>query len=111
MAVLSNKPEEFTVPICEALLAAWPFVQFRGPQGEATRKPDPTQALELAEEMDRPPPNVYFVGDSAVDVETARNAGMIPVAVTWGYRDIPELENSSPAYIIDHPADLTDLVR
>ena len=110
MCVLSNKPHEYTDPICNALLARWPCVRFRGCRQDDSRKPDPAVALELAKEMQRPPPHVYFVGDSSTDIITARNAGMIPVAVTWGYRDRDDLESACPAHYVDQPVRLAELM-
>ena len=111
LAVRSTKPEEFTLPICETLLSRWPFVRVRGPRSEALRKPDPTQALEVAAEMDRPPSAVFFIGDSVIDIGAAHNAGMRAVAVTWGYRDFSELDRAKPEHLIDRPASLIDIVR
>lgn len=106
LAVLSNKPDIFTVPMCQKMLKRWPFVQFRGSSEDWPKKPDPTVALEFAREMKCDPVNVFFVGDSAVDIETARNAGMKSVAVTWGYRNLDELQAAQPDHIIDHPEEL-----
>ena len=103
MAVLSNKPDEFTVPICEALLADWPFVRFRGSLGEAGRKPDPAMALRLAEEMGRAASRVYFVGDSSIDMQTALNAGMVPLGVSWGYREAAELTSAGVDRVAERP--------
>lgn len=111
MSVLSNKPELFTVPICESLLARWPFAGFRGSRDEQPRKPDPTQALELARRMGRAPANLFFVGDTTTDILTARNAGMTSVAVTWGYRDRRQLSLAGPAHWIDEPSQLATLLR
>ncbi len=111
MAVLSNKPEEFTVPICQSLLARWPFVAFRGSGNGQPRKPDPTQALDLAGEMERAPADVLFVGDTTGDILTARNAGMTSVVVTWGYRDRDQLATAEPAHWIDEPSQLAALLQ
>jgi phosphoglycolate phosphatase len=111
MSVLSNKPDEFTVPICQTLLSRWSFVRFRGSQKEAERKPDPTLARRLAEEMRRAPANVFFVGDSSVDVLTGRAAGMTPVAVTWGYRARTAVELSAPTHWVDQPEQLINLLQ
>ena len=111
MCVLLNKPHEYTAPICNALLTRWPFVRFRGSRQDDGRKPDPAVALQLAKEMQRPPPHVYFVGDSSTDILTARNAGMIPVAVTWGYRDRDDLESACPAHHVDQPVRLLELLQ
>jgi len=106
IAVLSNKPDEFTVPICAALLSAWPIAAVRGSVDEPLKKPNPAVALDLAARMDRAPADVFFVGDSSVDIETGRNAGMTSIAVTWGYRDRPELEAAGAAHIVESPSEL-----
>ena len=109
MCVLSNKPHEYTAPICEALLSRWPIVRVRGCSAIETRKPDPTVALELAKEMARDPSTVYLVGDSPVDIAAAHNAGMISVAVTWGYGDCTALDLAHPAFSIDQPKKLVNV--
>lgn len=106
LSVLSNKPDEFTVPICRALLGRWPFVEMAGAKEASLKKPDASVALTQARSMGRDPKETVFVGDSAVDIHTAHNAGMTSVAVTWGYRDRDELERANPSYIIEHPQEL-----
>lgn len=110
MSVLSNKPDVYTVPICNALLSRWPFVRCCGHVDGALRKPDPTKAVELAEAMGRKPRETIFVGDSTVDIETARAAGMRSVAVTWGFRPREELAEAAPNQLIDDPRALIRLV-
>ncbi len=110
MAVLSNKTHEFTAPMCEALLARWPFVSFQGMTEEPLKKPDPTVALRLAEQLGFPPDRVYFVGDSAVDVETGRNAGMKSIAVTWGLREEAELTGADPDHVAHQPGQVAEII-
>lgn len=86
MAVLSNKPDAPTRRIVEALLSAWPFRAVAGERPGIPRKPDPAGALELARALERPPAEVVLVGDTQIDVATARAAGMRPVGVLWGFR-------------------------
>ena len=92
LAVLSNKPDAATRRLVEALL---PQVSFGAVYGERTgvpRKPDPTAALAIAAELGVPPAACAFIGDTAVDMDTARAAGMLGVGVTWGFRDVEELQ-------------------
>jgi phosphoglycolate phosphatase len=109
LAVLSNKPDDFTRRIVEALLGRVPFVCVRGMTESTPRKPDPTSALGICRRMELPPERVLFVGDSAIDVETGRRAGMRCVAVTWGFRERAELTAARPDFVIDHPAQLLTL--
>lgn len=106
ISVLSNKPHDFTQRICDKLLPAVSIAGVVGAGDDYPNKPDPTAALMLARQMGRAPQDVVVVGDSALDVGTARKAGMRCVAVTWGFRDRPELEAAGPDAIVDRPEDL-----
>lgn len=106
LAVLSNKPHDFTADICRVLLARWRFVAMDGFRDGGPRKPDPAAAIALAERLNRRCAEVFFVGDSAVDVRTALAAGMTPIGVTWGFRDRQELADAGAEHIIDLPIDL-----
>ncbi len=108
MCVLSNKPHEFTEPICRALLSHWRFRTCLGHRLESARKPDPAVALRLIEQMGADPSNTVLVGDSTIDIQTAQNAGMKSVAVTWGFGQPAELAGAKPSAIIHQPADLLD---
>ena len=55
-------------------------------------------------------PSVLYVGDSGVDMQTAANAGLEAVAVTWGCRTREELASYSPAYIVDRPSQIADIL-
>jgi len=106
MAVLSNKPDDFTKAICRSLLTRWQFVACDGTCLRYPNKPDPTRARQLAGCLERPPDRVVLIGDSDVDVQTAHNAGMRSVAVTWGFRDRGDLEAAGPDSIVDRPEQL-----
>jgi phosphoglycolate phosphatase len=104
--VLSNKNHDFTVQIVEALFGQGRFEVVRGYRDGRPRKPDPAVALEIARGWGLPPGDVAFVGDTRVDVETARSAGMRAVAVGWGFRPREELEAAQPNALIDSPDQL-----
>lgn len=108
MCVLSNKSHEFTKPICEALLGRWNIFAVQGSTDESLRKPNPTHALALAERMQLAPASIAFVGDSPTDIATARNAGMVAIAVTWGYRNRQLLVDAKPDHLIDTVDELTE---
>jgi len=110
LAVLSNKRHDFTRWICDGLLERWPLVEAVGTRPGGPKKPDPSEALRLAERMQRSCGDVVLVGDSDTDVQTARAAGMRSVAVTWGFRDRPLLVASEPDRLVDRPEELLDAI-
>ncbi|MBO5273707.1 MAG: HAD-IA family hydrolase [Clostridia bacterium] len=100
MAVFSNKQHMHTTALIEKLFPDNPFALVIG-QGQFPHKPDPTGALHIAAQFGVTPEEMIFVGDSNVDMTTARNAGMHPVGVTWGYRDRTVLAESGAEIICD----------
>jgi phosphoglycolate phosphatase len=111
MAVLSNKRDDFTKHLVSHAFGRWPFVEVRGERDGVQRKPDPTAALQLAVALDALPERIGFVGDTPIDVATARNAGMIPIGVLWGFRTREELTSAGAKFLLEHPKDLLPLLR
>jgi phosphoglycolate phosphatase len=85
MAVLTNKPVNISVRILEGLGLAGFFRAIYGGDSFATKKPDPQGANKILSELEIPPAQAAMVGDSEVDVQTARNAGMISAIVNFGF--------------------------
>jgi len=109
MAVLSNKPHQHTAPMVEALFGQWRWVAIEGCRDDGQRKPDPEIALRIVSQMNLEPGQVMMVGDSAVDVQTGLNTGMVAVGVTWGFRDRDELIDAGAHHVIDRPEELLSL--
>lgn len=110
MAVLSNKRDDFTKHLVAHRFARWPFVEVRGEQDGVPRKPNPIAALELALALNVLPERIGFVGDTPIDVLTAKNAGMVSIAVTWGFRSREELTAAGAKLFLDRPEDLLALL-
>lgn len=110
MCVLSNKPHDFTVHICRALLTRWRFMSYVGPSATVVKKPDPGAALGLARLMERQPKRVIVIGDGEADIETAKAAGMGSIAVTWGFRSEEVLRGYRPDALVAAPAELVPAV-
>ncbi len=85
MAVLSNKPVGPSRAIVEALGLGQFFAQVYGGNSFASKKPDPEGARQLLADLGLPPEQAVIVGDSHVDIETGRNAGMWSVGVSYGF--------------------------
>lgn len=106
IAVFSNKANELTQKVVEVLLAQWEVEFVIGAGGDVARKPNPQGALMAAEKMGYAPQDLMFVGDSDVDMETAKNAGMFGLGVLWGFRDAEELKAKGADAIIGNALDL-----
>jgi phosphoglycolate phosphatase len=104
LAVLSNKPHEATTAVTSALLAHWPFAVVAGQRPDRPHKPDAASALAVLDELGCAPGDSVMIGDSEVDVATARNAGMRCIAVAWGFRGIDALRGAE--LVVHTPAEL-----
>ena len=70
------------------------------------KKPAPDSALFLADKFNFQPANILFIGDSQIDICTAKNAGMFSVGVLWGNGSRAELQNAGADIILSEPLDL-----
>jgi phosphoglycolate phosphatase len=107
-AVLSNKSDEYVRIMVKKLLPDHPFDVVWGERPGIPRKPDPFAARQISQQFSLNSESVLFVGDSDIDMETGKNAGMVPVGVNWGLREKQELLDSGAIRVIDHPLDLLD---
>lgn len=110
ICVLSNKLHEPTRRMTAALFPATSFVEVVGERPDRPRKPDPGVALELAARMRVAPERCGFVGDSGIDMRTARAAGMPAFGVTWGFREREELLAAGADNLIERPDQLLDRI-
>ncbi|MCY4042947.1 MAG: HAD family hydrolase [Candidatus Dadabacteria bacterium] len=111
LAVLSNKPHEMTSKIAVSLLSRWDFAEIVGHSERTPRKPDPAGAEGVCRRMGVAADKTALVGDSAVDMETAVAAGMLPVGVLWGFRGRDELVRSGARHVIGRPEELEGVLE
>jgi len=110
LAVLSNKPHEFTVEFIDHFFKDYPFIEVHGQKEDVPKKPDPMGAVNIAKALKIKQENIFFVGDTATDMLTATNAGMTSIGVSWGYRRVDELVDSGANFIADNPAHLAEIL-
>lgn len=110
-AILSNKADDFTQIIVNSLLSDFSFQVVRGLLPSAKRKPDPTSALQIADELKIPPSRFLYLGDTKTDMQTAIAAGMYPVGVLWGFREADELLQNGAKKLVKTPADVLKLLN
>jgi len=108
MAVLSNKPVNPSRAIIEGLGLGDFFAQVYGGNSFATKKPDPEGALTILKEAGAQPADTLIVGDSSIDIETGRNAGLWTCGVTYGFAP-HTLTATPPDVLLDTSGDLAKL--
>ena len=109
MAVLTNKPVKISVRILESLGLASYFRVIYGGNSFETKKPDPFGANKILTEFGAQPRETMIVGDSEVDVQTARNAGTIAAAVNYGFGVHDRTQHPADIYL-DKLSDLVPLL-
>jgi len=110
MAVLSNKPHRFTTVYVDRFFPAHRFDLVFGQREGVEKKPDPAGALEIAEGLSVRPDECIYVGDTAVDMQTGKSAGMFTVGVLWGFRTLEELRRNRADLIVKTPMEIVDYV-
>lgn len=111
LAILSNKPHEFTERCVQEYLSKWSFDTVIGGRDGVPLKPNPAGALEIARTLGIPPAACLYLGDTAVDIQTAIAAGMTPVGVLWGFRPAEELSESGATILIEQPLEVLGLLE
>ena len=109
IGVVSNKPDEAVKEVCgfyfrEDVNAAI------GDNMNRKKKPAPDNVYEVLKQLESRKEKTLYVGDSDVDVATARNAGLDCVGVAWGYRSREILAEAGADHIIDEPQQLLELI-
>ncbi len=110
VAINSNKPHNVMEMVLERLFPVGLLDLAYGQIDGIPTKPDPTNAKKLASEFGITPAECLFVGDTSVDMQTSKNAGMHAIGVLWGFRDMEELKSSGAEYIIEKPAEISDII-
>ncbi|HVI40143.1 MAG TPA: HAD family hydrolase [Anaerovoracaceae bacterium] len=110
VGVVSNKPDEATGEMCRMFFNRNVDAAV-GDNQERKKKPEPDNVYEVLKQLGSNRDKTLYVGDSNVDVRTAKNAGLDCVGVTWGYRSRETLIEEGADHIIDEPNQLITLIE
>ncbi len=110
LAVLSNKPDAWTVALISHFFPEIPFALVRGARPGVPLKPDPEAPRAMLAELGLQAGRCAYVGDSDVDMRTALNAGMVPVGAAWGFRGGGELLQAGARLLAALPEELPALL-
>lgn len=110
LAVASNKYQEAVTRLMEVFFPDVKWVAAEGNRAGMPTKPDPSIVFDILSIHPTPKAETLYVGDSGVDMETARRACIESVGVTWGFRPVSELRDHHADHIIYNPADILPIV-
>ena len=105
IAVVSNKFDAAVKPLCKKYFKTLIDVAI-GQEKDTKKKPAPDTVYIALDELDSKAENSVFIGDSEVDIQTAQNANMDCISVSWGYKTKEFLEQNGASIIIDTPFEL-----
>ena len=110
VAVASNKFQEGVTTLITHFFPDIPWVAVMGNREGMPTKPDPSIVFNILADYPTPKSDVLYVGDSGVDMETARRACVDSYGVTWGFRTRQELETAGANEIVENPDDILPIV-
>ncbi len=111
LAILSNKPQEFTTIAVNRLLSNWKFESVLGQQDDIPKKPNTDGFLLIKKKLKLPSRAFVFLGDTETDMKTAVAAGCYPVGVLWGFRSEKKLIENGAKVIIKKPLELLNIIN
>ncbi len=110
LAVCTNKAHHMAVKIAHSIFGGI-FDKVIGQQSDRPLKPDPSSACEIMNLFRAKPEETVFVGDSGVDMETARNSGTHSIGVLWGFRKKEELQINGGEYIVTAADEIIKIIN
>ena len=111
LAVASNKYQQATLKIINHFFPDIPWVAIQGQQEGIPVKPDPSIIFMILSEAKIAKQDTIYIGDSGIDMETARRACIDSVGVTWGFRPVKELKEYHANVIINKPQDIPPIIQ
>ena len=110
LAVASNKSNPFVQKIVHTLFPGNPFDLILGASNERPKKPAPDMVLHIMNTFHVSPAQTIYIGDSNVDIQTAKNAGVTSVGCVWGFRGKNELVLAGADLLADTPSNLSQFL-
>lgn len=109
IAIVSNKFDNAVKELNKVYFEKYIKVAIGESEG-VSKKPSPDTVFKALDELKSTADKAIYVGDSEVDVKTAKNSGVLCVGVTWGFRDREILEAKGADHIIDRPQELLEII-
>ena len=111
VAVCTNKPDAAAKGMVEALFGTEVFDIIVGATDDLPKKPDTAMPNKILTKLNLSADECIWIGDSAVDIESAKNLGCKSIAVTWGFRSVESLLQCNPDYGVNSPKEILDVFK
>ncbi len=109
--VLSNKPQPTTEKVVKTIFGENTFSCILGARENIALKPDPCGVYEILQILSLEKKDCLYIGDTATDIQTGKNAGLFTIGVLWGFRTRQELENAGADVIIEKPEEILNFLN
>lgn len=106
LAINSNKGDAYVKGLIEKNFPDIPFTEVMGAREGIAHKPDPQGTDMIIDEMGLNKEEILYIGDSDVDIMTAKNAGVRSIGCLWGFRDEETLKNAGADIIVSRPEEI-----
>lgn len=106
LTILTNKNQDLTDRVVNHFLGKWDFSIVMGARPDLAKKPDSMGAKKIAASLKLDSDKILFIGDTRMDMETARGAGMCPIGALWGFREAEELMTGGARHLVHHPLEI-----
>jgi len=110
IGIITNKMHHLAIRCVDTFFPSYP-IKTIGAGHLYPRKPSPESSLALADEFKTKPSEMLFIGDSSVDIKTAKNAGMVPIGVEWGNGALKDLLDAGAREVFNNPYDLKSYLK
>lgn len=110
MAIVSNKFQEGVTIICEPLFGKYISVMIGEHEG-VNKKPAPDMVYQAMKMLEADPQKTVYIGDSDVDIATAKNSHLDAIGVSWGFRGRKFLEDLNVKQIVDKPTEILNYIE
>jgi phosphoglycolate phosphatase len=111
LSVATNKPHDLLPELMQYYFPTIKWAAVFGNRKDVPVKPDPQIVFDIMAVCTGVARNALYIGDTAVDMETAQNAGIPKVGVLWGFRTKEELQQAHADFIIERPSQLIDIIK
>lgn len=110
-AILTNKPDETAQKVCQVIFGSDLVDLCIGGREGIPLKPAPDGVFEILNHFKVSKEECLYIGDTATDIKTAKNANLTSIGVLWGFRDRNELEGAGADYIIEKPEEIVEIAK